>query len=71
MDEKSKLMQAALKTVDPIQLVKIVEQALQLAAFNESQLVFSKVREQKLQAQVARQTATIINFEKTLWSKKG
>jgi len=69
MKTRDQLLQRALKTQDHRELYLILEEALSLVSFNEAQLGFSKVREQKLKDQVERQTAMITNLEKTLWKK--
>ena len=60
----------ALKTQDSAELYKLIEKAVDMIKFTQSQLALSKGREQKLNDQVTRHTAMIANLEKSLWSVK-
>ena len=58
------------KTQDPIQLYRLLEDAVDTIRITDAQLAGSKSREKKLTEQIERQKAMIDNLEKTLWSKK-
>ena len=70
MKTEQQILQEALKTHDPVQLYKLVQDALDLSKFHAAQKGFADLRVKKLEEQVKRQTAMIDNLEKTLWGKK-
>jgi flagellin-specific chaperone FliS len=70
MKTPDQIREAMVKTINPTELRMLLQEALDVIAFEQAQNAFVTVREKKLIEQVKRQTAMIENLEKTLWSKK-
>jgi flagellin-specific chaperone FliS len=70
MKTHNQIREAMVKTIDPTELRMLLQEALDVIAFEQAQNAFVTVRVKKLIEQVERQTAMIENLEKTLWSKK-
>jgi hypothetical protein len=70
MKTHNQIREAMVKTIDPMELRVLLQEALDVIEFEQAQNAFVTVREKKLMDQVKRQTAMIENLEKTLWSKK-
>ena len=60
------IQQAMIKTYDPRELTGLVQDALDLAKFYSAKAELIHARENKLRAQVDRQTQMITNLENTL-----
>jgi hypothetical protein len=68
-DDIRKAAMNAFNDQDHVKLFHLVQEAIALSDFHAAQENFAKVREQKLNDQVQRQTAMIKNLERTLWGK--
>ena len=67
MNTTIEIMKQALATHDPDKLFRLVEQAIELAKFEEGRRAIAQGKVAKLEEQVKRQREQIEKLEKTLW----